>query len=179
LLAQRPLHRHRRLERVGWTLEHGEELVGAGLDDVPTAIDGGAFEDRAHAIEQRAIAVAETVQQRRRALHVGEQHGDETRRQVRRVAPPAELALRLELAGDEADRDDAEALGRPEQTRAGLLARLLVIELDLVEAGEGVADVGGVVDRQATTALRVDIGEGVRRQLGSIRRLESGHGRRH
>ena len=96
-----------------------------------------------------------------------------------RLAAPAALALRLELTGDEADRDDAEAFGRSEQSRAGLLARLLVLELDLVEAGEGVADVGGVVDRQAPAALGVDVGEGARRQLGSIRRLESGHDRGH
>ena len=92
-----------------------------------------------------------------------------------RLAAAAELALGLQLAGDEPDRNDAEALGRLQQTGAGLLPGRLVLEHDLVEAGQGVADVGGVVDRQPPAAACVDVGEGGGRQLGAIGGLEPGH----
>ena len=174
-LAQGPLHRHGRLGCRGRLLEHGEELVGARLDDEPRSLGACTFEDRADAVEQLAVAVAEPVDQLRRSLDVGEQHGHEARRQVARLGPAAELALGLQLAGDEPDRNDAEALGRLQQTGAGLLACRLVLEHDLVEAGQGVADVGGVVDRQTPAAARVDVGEGGGRQLGAIGRLEPGH----
>ena len=59
-----------------------------------------------------------------------------------------------------------------------LLPGRVVLELDLAEAGEGVADVGGVVDRQAPPTLGVDVGEGPIGQAGTLARLEAGHAAR-
>ena len=95
-------------------LERGEQLVGPGLDDVPRAFGSGALDDRPHAVEQLAIAVTELMEQPRRSLDIGEQQRHEAGRQVLRLALPAELALGLQLAGDEPDGDDAESLGRLE-----------------------------------------------------------------
>ena len=82
--------------------------------------------------------------------------------------PPAELTLGLQLAGDEPDGDDAETLGGLQQPGAGLLPGRFVLERHLVEAGQRIAHVGGVVDRQAAPPAGIDVGEGGRRQLGAI-----------
>jgi hypothetical protein len=55
------------------------------------------------------------------------------------------------------------------------LASLFVFEGDLVEPGEGVADMGRVVYRQSAVAARVDVREGGVRKLGPLSRLESPH----
>ena len=135
----------------------------------------GPLEQLAEAVEQLAVAVTEAVEQLGRSLDVGEQHRHEARRQVHRFAAPAELALGLQLAGDEADGHDAEALGRLEQPGPRLLPGVFVLEHDLVETGEGVADMGGVVDRQPLAAPLIDVGEGARRKLGPIGGLEPCH----
>src|SRR5262249_18289026 len=54
---------------------------------------------------------------------------------------------------------DAELLGGVQQARARALARVVVLEADLAEAGERVAHVRLVVDGQPAAAARVDVGE--------------------
>ena len=83
--------------------------------------------------------------------------------------------LGLQLAFDEPDGHDPVALGRVEQPDAGALPSVLVLELDLTESGEGVAHVGGVVNRQPPLTAGVDVGEGGVRELGAIHRVERGH----
>ena len=97
-----------------------------------------------------AYSIAEALEQPRRALDVGQQEGDVARR---------ELALRLELRADEPDRHDPVLLGRPQQPVASLVARGLVLEVDLAEARQGVPHVRLVVDRQAALAARIDVCE--------------------
>ena len=106
-------------------------------------------------VDQAAEAPTEPLHETGRPLDVGHQQRDEPRRQGGIVA----AARCLQLAGDEPDRHDAEALGSLEQPLARPLAGRVVLERDLPEAGEGVADVGGVVDRQAPSAMGVDVGE--------------------
>ena len=81
----------------------------------------------------------------------------------------------MQLAGDESDRHDAEALGGLEQPLAGALAGGVALEADLAEAGKRVADVGRIVDRQAPATLRVDVREGAVGQPGALGRFEAGH----
>ena len=85
----------------------------------------------------------------------------------------------LQLAGDEADRHDAEALGRLQQPLAGALAGGVVLEPHLPEAGQRVADVGRIVDRQAAAIpSSIDVGEGAVGQSGALGRVQAGHGGR-
>ena len=98
---------------------------------------------------------------------------------MHRFAAATQLAFGLQLTGDEADGHDAEALGRLEQAGASLVPGLFVLEDDLVEAGEGVTDVGGVVDRQPPATMPVDVGERRGRQLGTVGGLEPWHSTGH
>jgi hypothetical protein len=67
-----------------------------------------------------------------RTLDVGHHHRDEAGGQRdRRIAERRLLAHRAQLPADEADRHDLELLGRIQQPQPGLLARLVVVELDL------------------------------------------------
>ena len=156
-------------------LERGEQLVGPRLDDVSRAFGSGALDDRPHTVEQLGVAVAELVEQPRRSLDIGEQQRHEAGREVLRRPLASELALGLQLAGDEPHGDDAVSLGRLEQPGPRLLAGRLVLEHDLAEAGQGVAHVAGIVDRQPAPAAPVDIGEGAVRQPGSIGGFEPCH----
>ncbi len=110
-------------------------------------------------------------------LDVGEQHRHEAVRELHRFSGDrlTELALGLQLTGDETDRHDPVLLGRVQQPLAGALPGALVLEPDLTEPGEGIADVGLVVDRQPPAAAGVDVGERAVRKVGSLRRIESGH----
>ena len=89
----------------------------------------------------------------------------------------ASAPLRLQLAGDEADRHDAVLLRRVQQPVARALPGGLVLEADLVEPGERVPHVRLVVDRQPPPAARVDVGEGAggrrARLLASSRDMSS------
>ena len=118
------------------------------------------------------------MEQRSRSFDVGEQHRHETRRERNRLvrAASGELALGLELTGDETDRHDPEAFGGFEKPGAGTVPRLVVLEVHPAEAGEGVADVGGVVDRQPALPTRVDVGEGAVGKPPALRGVELGHG---
>ncbi len=70
---------------------------------------------------------------------------------------------------------DAVLLRRGEQLLAGALAGRLVLERHLLEAGEGVADVRLVVDREPPLPLRVDVGEGAVGQVSPLGRVELRH----
>jgi hypothetical protein len=59
-------------ERTRRLCERREELVGPRLDDVAARSASRPSQQRPHAPQQLAISVAETVQQARRALDVGQ-----------------------------------------------------------------------------------------------------------
>ena len=63
------------------------------------------------------------------------------------VALLTDSSLRVELADDETDGHDLELLRRVQQPHTGALASAPVLERDLIEADEGVADVRRVMDR--------------------------------
>jgi hypothetical protein len=63
------------------------------------------------------------------------------------VAATSELALRCELPCNESNRYDAEPLRGIEQTATSALAGSVVLEGYLIEPGERVPDMGGVMDR--------------------------------
>src|ERR1700686_4704617 len=65
---------HRRIERGPGTLEHREEVVGPRLDHVTAGTHGLVPEDRAHSVDQLAVAVAQTIDQRGGAFDIGHQH---------------------------------------------------------------------------------------------------------
>ncbi len=56
------------------------------------------------------------------------------------------------------------------RSRAGF-----VLERHLLEAGEGVADVRGIVDREPSLPLRVDVREGAVGQVSAVGRVELRH----
>ena len=290
--AQAALDRERGFERCGGTNEDGEELVGTRVDLATACAVHATADDGADVREQRCIAIAEPMQQARRAFDVGQQERDVSRRQGPHLArlrldPAAQpivldrqadrrghrpqqrpalqhrggmhegghrlavaleqrgqrrgrrvargrgqrhgLAVaieigagrlgpvqhrerrvvqrrahaafelggspglhelddettrrgfaraRLELPGDEADRHDAVLARSDEQLLARALARRFVLECDLVEARQRVANVRLVVDRQPPAALRVDVSEGACGQLRALARIERAHGDR-
>lgn len=49
--------------------------------------------------------------------------------------------------------------GGPEEPLAGTFPRGVVLEVDLIEPGQGVANVRDVVDRQPAAPLGIDVGE--------------------
>jgi hypothetical protein len=166
-VPHRPLDGQRGVERRGAVLEHGEDVVAARGDDVPARRAHRGPHDPPDVGQHVGVPVAGTAQQRRRALDVAEQERDPARRQP---------GLRLELRVDEADRHDAVPLGRAQQPAARAVAGRVVLEGDLVEPGEGVADVRRVVDREAPPALRVDVREGAVGKPRALLGAERGHG---
>jgi len=74
----------------------------------------------------------------------------------------------LQLRADEADRHDPVLLGRPQQPAARPIARPVVLERHLAEPREGIAHVRRVVDRQTTSAARIDVRKGT---VGKLRTL--------
>ena len=138
----------------------------------------GAPQDRPHLLDQLAVALLEVLDERRRAFDVGHQHRDETGWELDPFdggARASKLALGAQLAVDEPDGNDPVLLRRVQQPLAGPLAGLLVLEVDLVEAGERVADVRLVVDREAPAAGRIDQRERAVRQLRPLGGIESRH----
>ena len=83
--------------------------------------------------------------------------------------------LRLQLRADEADRRYAVLLRGAQEPKPGAVACRLVVEDDLVEARERVANMRRVVDRQAPLARRIDVGERAVRELRAGLRIELGH----
>ena len=85
------------------------------------------------------------------------------------------VALAAQLPGHEADGHDAVLLRRAQQTRPGSIASGIVLEDDLVEPGQGIADMGRVVDRQPPTALRIDVRKRAVRQSSASLRVQLAH----
>jgi hypothetical protein len=67
----------------------------------------------------------------------------------------------LQLSADEADRHDPVLLRRPQQPAARPVPRVFVLERHLIEPREGIPNVRRVVDRQTTSAARIDVRKGV------------------
>ena len=158
--------------------EHREQIVGPGLDHMAVRRGHGAPQDRPHLVDQLAVALLEVLDERGRALDVGHQHRDETGRELDsfgRGPRPSQLALGAQLAVDEPDGHDPVLLRRVQQPLAGPLAGRLVLEVDLVEPGERVADVRLVVDREAPAAGRIDQRKRAVRQLRPLGGIESRH----
>ena len=84
-------------------------------------------------------------------------------------------SLRLQLAGDEPDGHDAVFLRRVQQALAGALPSGVVLEVDLAEPGQRIADVGLVVNGQASTAARVDVRKRPVRKARSLFAPEASH----
>jgi hypothetical protein len=104
-------------------------------------------------------------------LDIGHQEGDEPFGEPRRGCVP----LRSQLAGDEADGQNAELLRRVQQPLAGALPGSIVLEGNLVETGKCVSDMRLIVDRQSPLALGIDVGKCAVRQAGALLGAERGH----
>ncbi len=81
----------------------------------------------------------------------------------------------MQLAGDEPDGDDLAAFRGVEQPEPCTVASGLIVEGDLAEAGQRVANVRRIVDRQPSPAMRIDIGERPIREIGPFLRIEASH----
>ena len=90
---------------------------------------------------------------------------------------PWQLALRLQLRADETDGHDPVLHGRPQQAAARPVPRGLVLEHHLTEPREGIADMRRVVDRQTTSAARIDVRKGAVGKLRTLLRAEPCHPR--
>ena len=86
-----------------------------------------------------------------------------------------QLPLRLQLRADEADGHDPVLLGRSQQPAARPVARALVLEGHLAEPREGIPDVRRVVDRQTTSAPRIDVCKGAVGKLRALLRAKRWH----
>ena len=102
------------------------------------------------------------------AFEVGQQERDVARRQ---------LALRLQLRADETDGHDPVLHRRPQQAVARAVPRGLVLEHHLAEPREGIAHMRRVVDRQTTSAARIDVRKGAVGKLRTLLRAERCHPR--
>ena len=88
-----------------------------------------------------------------------------------------QLPLRLQLRADEADGHDPVLHGRPQQAGARPVPRALVLEHHLTEPRERIPDVRRVVDRQTTSAARIDGCKGAVGKLRTLLRVEPWHPR--
>jgi hypothetical protein len=100
-----------------------------------------------------------------RAFEVGQQERD---------VAFGQLALRLQLRADETDGHDAVLHGRPQQAVACPVAGALVLEHHLAEPRERVPDMRRVVDRQTTSAARIDVRKGAVGKLRTLLRRRAG-----
>ena len=131
-------------------LEHREELVGPSLDLEAAGVGHGHAMGGPHVVDERTEPRAELLHEGRRPLDVGHEHRDEAAREL--GGQDGCPLGHLELVGDEPDRHDPIPPGCVEQARPGSLPSGVVLEPDLAEPGQGVADVGLVVDREASYA---------------------------
>ncbi len=174
VLAEHPLDRERRVERLGRSLEAGEVLVGVRIDLVTTGRSDGTAQDLSRLAQHRRVATSEPAEEFGRALDVGHEERDGARRKRLAVGRPRR-ALRSDLSCDEPHGDDAVALGRLQEAGASAFPRFVAFERDTFEPREGVAHVRLVVDRKPSSPLRVDVGEGAVRQFLPLRGLEPSH----
>ena len=137
----------------GWGRSNTTKNSSAHVDHLAGHGRRGGFEDRPHLIDELTVAITQAI----------DQGGGTSMSVISIVTKPdgrctgsraefTELALRLQLTGDEPDRHDPVLLGCVQQSFAGALARPFVFEVDLAEASKGVADVGLVVNRSAGIA---------------------------
>ena len=133
-------------------LEDGEELIGPGIHLVTA---GAAHRCR---MRRRVSASTGAYPSPRRCTNPVESWMSVSRNVT---APEGRAALTLapQLAVHEADRHDPVLLGGPQQPPPGAVAGLVVLELHLVESGQGVANVRFVVNRQAPATVRIDVRE--------------------
>ena len=73
-----------RLDAGSRTLEHGEELVSARLDDAAIEPNRGVSQHRPQVVEQVAVAIAEPTEQGGGTLDIGQQHRHEAVRELDR-----------------------------------------------------------------------------------------------
>ncbi len=116
--------------------------------------------------QQSGISIAEAVNNPGRVLDVGEQ-------ERHCAGGQGALALAAELAVHEADRHDPVLLGGLQEPPPGAIAGIVVLELHLVESGQGVANVRFVVDRQPPPTPGIDVGEGAVAQRPALPGAES------
>jgi signal transduction histidine kinase len=170
-LRERALYAHRRVDRARRLTKDSEELIRARVDLVTTGVAHALPDQGPHVTQDRRVSIAELLRQTRGPFDVGEKEGHRAARQARDV-PGARLdlgllALLAQLSVEEADRDDAVLLRRPQQALARTLASGFVRESGLVEARQGVTHVRFVVDRQAPASLRINVREGTVGETGA------------
>jgi hypothetical protein len=146
--AHRPLDRQRRIERRRSSFEGGEEVVRTSVHLATTSTPHRGAHQPADIGEQGSVSIVEAPEQLGGALDIGQQEGDLALRQ---------LPLREQLRADEADGHDPVLLGRPQQSRARLVPRALVLEGHLTEPRESIPNVRRIVDRQTTPTGRIDV----------------------
>jgi hypothetical protein len=132
--GHRALDRERGGERVRRPLEHREDLVRAGVDLAAARGPHRRPHPAADLGDELRVLVPELREELRRALQIGQEERD---------VALGQPALGLELRADEPDRHDAVLVGRPQQPDARPVARRLVLERHLAEAGQRVAHVRG------------------------------------
>ena len=88
-----------------------------------------------------------------------------------------QLPLRLQLRSDEADGHDPVLHGGPQQPGPRPIPRALVLERHLAEPREGIPHMRRVVDRQTTSAARIDVCKGTVGKLRTLLRAERWHAR--
>ena len=88
-----------------------------------------------------------------------------------------QLALRLQLRADETDGHDPVLHSCPQQAATCAVARALVLEHHLAEPCQGIPDMRRVVDRQTTSATRIDVCKGAVGKLRTLLRAERWHRR--
>jgi hypothetical protein len=174
-LAHRALDAQGRLDRGAGALEDGEELVCAGVDLMATGPDHGVPDDAAHIVQQAAIAGTQSIQNRGRALDVGQQEGDRAGGQRRSPTGRRVPTLGFQLAVDEADWQDPVLPGGVQQAFASPLPGGVVLEVDLLESGQRVSNMRRVVDGQPAPAARVDVGECPVREAGAVPGFQLAH----
>jgi hypothetical protein len=85
--------------------------------------------------------------------------------------------LWFQLRADEADGHDPVLLSCPKEPVARPVPGAVVLERHLAEPRERIPDVRGVVDRQPTPAVRIDVGKRAVRKLRTFLRAERWHAR--
>jgi len=90
-------------------LEDREVLVPVGVDLVTAAPTHRVADDAPDVLQQGCVALAQTCEQARGTLDVGEEEGHRAGRERREVGRPV-AALRSELPRDEPDGNDAVLL---------------------------------------------------------------------
>jgi hypothetical protein len=156
-------------------LEDREVLVPVGVDLVSAAPTHRIADDAPDVLQQGCVALAQTSEEKGGTLDVGQEEGDRAGRERREVGRPV-AALRPELPRDEPDGNDAVLLRRVQQPPAGALPGRVVLEPDPFEPAERGPHVRLVVDRQASPAVGVDVGERPVREARPLTSAELGHG---